>query len=301
MLRTCMYVYTCQNMKSLSSFIFQNVTRKFNILTKQKNNFSSTHFGFETVAVEDKQSKVNHVFENVAKKYDLMNDVMSFGVHRLWKDFFVDQIMPTDKLRCLDVAGGTGDIAFRIMKYARHINVVPESFELKQSVGPEVTVCDINSSMMEVGKQRAEVLGYTNIQWVEGNAESLPFSDNSFDVYTIAFGIRNCTYIEKVISEAHRVLRPWGRFYCLEFSRVENYLFRKIYDAYSMQMIPVIGQLIAGDWNSYKYLVESIRKFPDQKEFAEIIEQSGFIDVNWTNYSDGIVAVHKGFKIPSIK
>ncbi|CAH8570208.1 unnamed protein product [Heterobilharzia americana] len=280
MLRTCMYVYTCQNMKSLSSFIFQNVTRKFNILTKQKNNFSSTHFGFETVAVEDKQSKVNHVFENVAKKYDLMNDVMSFGVHRLWKDFFVDQIMPTDKLRCLDVAGGTGDIAFRIMKYARHINVVPESFELKQSVGPEVTVIQT---------------------WVEGNAENLPFSDNSFDVYTIAFGIRNCTYIEKVISEAHRVLRPWGRFYCLEFSRVENYLFRKIYDAYSMQMIPVIGQLIAGDWNSYKYLVESIRKFPDQKEFAEIIEQSGFIDVNWTNYSDGIVAVHKGFKIPSIK
>nr|CAH8842612.1 unnamed protein product [Trichobilharzia regenti] len=281
------------------SLVARRASFNLSVLYQPKNLLSTTHFGFETVPVKEKQLKVNHVFENVAKKYDLMNDVMSFGVHRFWKDCFVSQIMPTNNLKCLDVAGGTGDIAFRLMKYAKCINV-SENSELNPPImGPEVTVCDINPSMMEVGKLRAEELGFKNIQWVEGNAENLPFEDNSFDVYTIAFGIRNCTYIDKVVAEAHRVLRPWGRFYCLEFSKVENSIFRSIYDAYSMQMIPVIGQLIAGDWNSYKYLVESIRKFPDQREFAEIIEQSGFSNVDWINYSDGIVAVHKGFKIPS--
>ncbi|CAH8505537.1 unnamed protein product [Schistosoma rodhaini] len=271
---------------SVLSCHIQNALCKFRLMSAQKSFLSTTHFGFETVETKDKQSKVNHVFENVSKKYDLMNDIMSFGVHRFWKDCFVNRIMPTDKLKYLDVAGGTGDIAFRLIKYAKHINGVPEVMDMKPFMAPDVTVCDISPSMMEVGKSRAEELGFSSIQWIEGNAENLPFDDNSFDVYTIAFGIRNCTHIEKVVSEAYRVLRPWGRFYCLEFSKVENNLFRKLYNAYSMQLIPVIGQLIAGDWNSYKYLVESIRKFPDQEEFAHIITQSGFHAVDWINYSN---------------
>ncbi|VDP52781.1 unnamed protein product [Schistosoma curassoni] len=285
-------------MSVLSCYI-RNAFCKFRLLSAQKSFLSTTHFGFETVATKDKQSKVNHVFENVSKKYDLMNDIMSFGVHRLWKDCFVSRIMPTDKLKYLDVAGGTGDIAFRLFKYAKHINGVPEVPSVKPLTGLDVTVCDISPSMMEVGKSRAEELGFSSIQWIEGNAENLPFNDNSFDVYTIAFGIRNCTHIEKVVSEAYRVLRPWGRFYCLEFSKVENNLFRNIYNTYSMQLIPVIGQLIAGDWNSYKYLVESIRQFPNQEEFAHIITQSKFDGVNWINYSNGIVSVHMGYKTPS--
>ncbi|KAH8862299.1 2-methoxy-6-polyprenyl-1,4-benzoquinol methylase, mitochondrial [Schistosoma japonicum] len=282
---------------NILSHCIQN-TPRFCLMNAHKYLMSTTHFGFETVPTEVKQSKVNHVFENVSKKYDLMNDIMSFGVHRLWKDCFVNRIMPTDKLKYLDVAGGTGDIAFRINKYAKHICTVPEALETKVTVSPDVTVCDINPSMMEVGKLRAKKLGFSNIQWVEGNAENLPFNDNSFDVYTIAFGIRNCTHIEKVITEAYRVLRPWGRFYCLEFSKVENFLFRSIYNSYSMQLIPVIGQLVAGDWDSYKYLVESIRKFPDQKTFAHMIAESRFDGVNWINYSNGIVSVHMGYKVP---
>ncbi|CAH8489920.1 unnamed protein product [Schistosoma turkestanicum] len=278
----------------------QNAFHKFCLVGVRKSFLSTTHFGFETVATKDKQSKVNHVFENVSKKYDLMNDVMSFGIHRLWKDCFVNQIMPTDKLKYLDVAGGTGDIAFRLIKYAKHINGVSKSMNTKPVTGQNITVCDISPSMMEVGKLRAEELGFSSIQWVQGNAEKLPFNDGSFDVYTIAFGIRNCTHIEKVVAEAHRVLRPWGRFYCLEFSKVENDIFRNLYNAYSMQLIPVIGQLVAGDWGSYKYLVESIRKFPDQKEFAYIISQSRFDSVDWANYSNGIVSVHMGYKIPAI-
>ncbi|THD21703.1 2-methoxy-6-polyprenyl-1 4-benzoquinol methylase mitochondrial [Fasciola hepatica] len=187
---------------------------------------ATTHFGFQNVDEEEKQKKVNHVFESVAEKYDLMNDAMSFGIHRLWKDCFVRQIMPTDNLRCLDVAGGTGDIAFRISKFSEPIRT--QNNEASQPIrsGPHITLCDINPSMMEVGKSRAEKLGLKNISWVEGNAEKLPFEDNTFDLYTIAFGIRNCTHIDKVLTEANRVLRPYGRFFCLEFSRVTNPVLR---------------------------------------------------------------------------
>ncbi|CAL8101617.1 unnamed protein product [Calicophoron daubneyi] len=261
--------------------------------------FGSTHFGFQEVDEEEKQNKVNHVFENVAEKYDLMNDAMSFGVHRLWKDCFVKQIMPTHNLKCLDVAGGTGDIAFRIHKFSRPSTTVLGSSGESHSdgrTGPDITLCDINEAMMEVGKARAQSLGLTNIKWVQGNAECLPFEDNVFDLYTIAFGIRNCTHIDKVLSEANRVLKPRGRFFCLEFSHVDNPIFSRLYDLYSMELIPVMGQLIAGDWNSYQYLVESIRQFPPQKEFAEMIREAGFFGVQVQNYLLGVAAVHSGFK-----
>ncbi|KAF5396760.1 Ubiquinone/menaquinone biosynthesis C-methyltransferase UbiE [Paragonimus heterotremus] len=263
---------------------------------------STTHFGFQNVDEEEKQRKVFHVFENVAQKYDLMNDAMSVGIHRVWKDKFVRQIMPTHNLKCLDVAGGTGDIAFRIYKFSQALTPsqsTNSSYGPMGTAAPEITLCDINPSMMEVGKTRAQKLGISNINWVEGDAEKLPFPDNSYDVYTIAFGIRNCTHIDKVLQEAHRVLKPNGRFFCLEFSRVVNPLLRKLYDVYSMQLIPVMGQLIAGDWNSYQYLVESIRRFPTQTEFSHLIQEAGFMSVHVTNYSGGICAVHSGFKDPN--
>ncbi|OON22232.1 ubiquinone/menaquinone biosynthesis methyltransferase [Opisthorchis viverrini] len=249
---------------------------------------------------------VFNVFQNVAEKYDLMNDVMSAGIHRLWKDNFVHQIMPTHNLKFLDVAGGTGDIAFRIHRFSKRLPSINSGITNGPSNNsePQITLCDINPAMMEVGKSRANKLGISSICWVEGNAEQLPFEDNSFDVYTIAFGIRNCTHLDKtksliqVLFEAHRVLRPHGRFFCLEFSQVVNPVLGKMYDIYSMQLIPVFGQLIAGDWNSYQYLVESIRQFPPQEEFAELIRSAGFSSVNFTNYSFGICAVHSGFKKP---
>ncbi|VDP85932.1 unnamed protein product [Echinostoma caproni] len=223
---------------------------------------ATTHFGFQTVDEEDKQKKVNHVFENVAEKYDLMNDAMSFGIHRLWKDCFVRQIMPTDNLNCLD-------------------QILPtRTREIKSRKTCYSSPC------------------YALVSWVEGNAEELPFEDNTFDLYTIAFGIRNCTHIDKVLAEANRVLRPYGRFFCLEFSHVTNPLLNMAYDVYSMQVIPVMGQLIAGDWDSYQYLVESIRRFPNQDEFADMIRSAGFSSVNVQNYSGGIAAVHSGFKHP---
>ncbi|TGZ61706.1 hypothetical protein CRM22_007837 [Opisthorchis felineus] len=261
---------------------------------------STTHFGFQTVDEEEKQRKVFNVFQNVAEKYDLMNDVMSAGIHRLWKDNFVHQIMPTHNLKFLDVAGGTGDIAFRIHRFSQRLPSINSGVSNGPSNNsePQITLCDINPAMMEIGKSRANKLGISSICWVEGNAEQLPFEDDSFDVYTIAFGIRNCTHLDKVLSEAHRVLRPRGRFFCLEFSQVVNPVLGKMYDIYSMQLIPVFGQLIAGDWNSYQYLVESIRQFPPQAEFAELIRSAGFSSVNVTNYSFGICAVHSGFKEP---
>ncbi|CAH8530186.1 unnamed protein product [Dicrocoelium dendriticum] len=226
-----------------------------------------------------------------------MNDVMSFGIHRLWKDCFVKQIMPTRNLTFLDVAGGTGDIAFRIYKFSRHSRQAV-SADTPITTGPNITLCDINPAMIEVGKAKAEKAGISDIRWVVGDAERLPFPDNSFDVYTIAFGIRNCTHIDLVLDEAYRVLKPRGRFFCLEFSQVITPLFRGLYDAYSLRIIPVIGQLVAGDWASYQYLVESIRRFPNQSEFSELIQDAGFSSVQVINYSNGICAVHSGFKEP---
>ncbi|CAG9861675.1 unnamed protein product [Phyllotreta striolata] len=233
-----------------------------------ENNDKDTHFGFQTVKASEKHKKVYEVFENVANKYDLMNDAMSMGIHRFWKDYFMLSLSPTDNTKLLDVAGGTGDISFRFLNYVKNEN-------LKNC---HVTVLDINPHMLDVGQQRSKALKHdpNMIAWKEGNAEQLDLEDDSFDAYTIAFGIRNCTYIDKVLSEAYRVLKPGGRFMCMEFSHVHYPYFQWLYDKYSFQVVPVMGQILAGDWNSYQYLVESIRQFPTQENFKLMIEEAGF-------------------------
>lgn len=242
-----------------------------------------TFFGFKEVNESDKESLVGGVFARVAPKYDLMNDVMSLGIHRIWKDKFIKMLNPSDGTKLLDVAGGTGDIAFRFLKSAR---------------GGSVTICDINPAMLEEGKKNAvdnNIL--TGADWLCGNAEKLPIPDNSYDYYTIAFGIRNVTNIDKALSEAHRVLKPGGRFMCLEFSKVTNPLMASLYDFYSFQVIPKMGGLVSGDADSYQYLVESIRKFPPQEEFKKMIETAGFEQVTYRNMNNGVVAVHSGWKV----
>ena len=249
---------------------------------------SKTHFGFQTIDSEEKEGKVKEVFHSVADSYDKMNDAMSFGVHRLWKDYFVDKINPQPHYKCLDVAGGTGDIAFRIYKHMQNISSDVEN----------IVICDINTEMLRVGQERAKEIGINhNFSWVEGNAEALPFENEDFDVYTIAFGIRNCTHIDKVLAEAHRVLKRGGMFMCLEFSDVSNPFISEVYDKYSFDVIPVMGQLIAGDFESYKYLVESIRKFPDQNSFAAMISDAGFDQVQYEDLTFGVTAIHCGIKL----
>jgi len=268
-----------------------------------------THdFGFEKVTQQEKAGKVYNVFENVADKYDVMNDAMSLGVHRLWKDFFIQRLKPSAETKLLDVAGGTGDIAYRFLNYLKvkrqlegrkRYDQSDEHVEADDSRGSKVTVCEINEAMIKQGRQRSEQLGYTtkDIAWVQGDAQNLPFDNNTFDAYSIAFGIRNVVNIDKCLSEAYRVLRRGGRFLCLEFSHVETPPVRWLYDNYSFQVIPVLGQLIAGDWASYQYLVESIRKFPKQEEFRILIEKAGFKLVQYENLSCGIVSIHSGFKL----
>jgi len=242
-----------------------------------------THFGFQTVGEAEKRDKVLSVFHNVADKYDMMNDVMSAGVHRLWKDYFVNKINPSRDLKLLDVAGGTGDIAFRFLDRG----------------GGSVVVCDINKSMLGVGEDRAAERGYRDnqIQWVEGDAQALSFEDNSFDCYTIAFGIRNVVKIEEALREARRVLKPGGRFLCLEFSKVTVPGLDQLYQFYSFQVIPPLGHVVAGDWDSYQYLVESIQQFPDQETFSHMIREAGFGFVKYENLTGGIAAIHSGFKL----
>lgn len=244
-----------------------------------------TSFGFKTVQEEEKQAKVDHVFHSVAKKYDLMNDILSTGMHRLWKDAFVAWLAPPryEKWRLLDVAGGTGDIAFKALKASdNHINA---------------TILDINSSMLEVGKIRAKQKGLNHIDFVKADAENLPFEDNQFDAYTIAFGIRNIPHIDKALSEAYRILKPGGRFLCLEFSEVDMPFLDKIYDFWSFNFIPKIGKHIAGDEEAYRYLIESIRKFPNQRNFEQLIIKQGFAHVSYRNLTGGIAAIHSGWKI----
>ncbi|KAI7813118.1 2-methoxy-6-polyprenyl-1,4-benzoquinol methylase, mitochondrial [Triplophysa rosa] len=277
----------------------------------------STHFGFETVPEEEKAERVYKVFESVAGKYDVMNDAMSLGIHRLWKDSLLHVMNPQPGLRLLDTAGGTGDISFRFLEYTRSMHERQQRQKARSSQTPSwrdladhyatnqtglppsrAVVCDINKEMLKVGKQRAEKAGIsTGLSWVVGDAEELPFDDDQFDIYTIAFGIRNVTHIEQVLQEAVRVLKPGGRFLCLEFSKVSNPVLARLYDAYSFQMIPVLGEVIAGDWKSYQYLVESIRKFPDQETFKEMIEDAGFFCVQYFNLTGGIVSIHSGFKL----
>ena len=243
----------------------------------------TTHFGFQTVAEEDKAGKVHGVFTNVASKYDVMNDVMSVGIHRVWKDAMMDWLAPRDGQRLLDVAGGTGDVSFRF---------------LKRAPGARATVLDMTESMLVEGQKRAEAESMAEkLDWIVGDAMALPFEDNVFDVYTISFGIRNVTRIPDALSEAYRVLRPGGRLMVLEFSQLPNDGLQKLYDLYSFNVIPKMGKLIANDADSYQYLVESIRKFPDQELFASMIREAGFDMVKYRNLSMGIAALHSGWKI----
>lgn len=246
----------------------------------------ATSYGFETVEAGEKQQKVDEVFHRVARRYDIMNDLMSGGLHRLWKDAMVAWLAPSKRpgWTVLDVAGGTGDIAFRIVEASQR--------------NAHATVLDINGSMLEVGRERALKRGLeAHTDFVEANAEELPFEDASFDAYTIAFGIRNVPDIEAALREAYRVLKPGGRFLCLEFSEVEVPGLDRFYEAWSFGAIPRIGGLVTGDAEPYQYLVESIRKFPSQRRFAEMIEAAGFDRVTWRNYSGGIAAAHSGWKL----
>ncbi|XP_065830408.1 ubiquinone/menaquinone biosynthesis C-methyltransferase UbiE-like isoform X2 [Oscarella lobularis] len=234
---------------------------------------------------------VQDIFTRVSNKYDVMNDVMSGGIHRLWKDLFVQRLAPTSETRLLDVAGGTGDISFRFLRY-----LLAAEREISLS-NVKVSVCDLNPDMLAVGRRREIEQGYAPaIKWIEGNAESLPLDDNSFDAYTIAFGIRNVSNIPKALREAYRVLVPGGRFMCLEFSRVKNPLLQRLYTTYSFEIIPILGEIIAEDKAAYRYLVDSIAAFPDQDTFAEMIREAGFKAVNWENLSGGIAAIHSAYK-----
>ncbi|KAG6841966.1 hypothetical protein C0991_004457 [Blastosporella zonata] len=270
--------------------------------TPEKPTQRTASFGFRTVPEESKETLVKEVFDSVASNYDLMNDATSFGVHRLWKDSFVSSLKPGRKgpLHCIDVAGGTGDIALRILDFAR------ENYADRETT---VAVTDINGQMLKEGYRRFKKTMYHNtpqVSFHEANAQALPaevFPDNTFDLYTIAFGIRNCTSIPDVLNEAYRVLKPGGTFACLEFSRVNNPLLSTLYDQYSFTMIPLLGTILAGDRHSYQYLVESIRKFPPQPEFAQMIRDAGFAtggDVDggaWEDMWGGIACVHKGVKL----
>ena len=243
-------------------------------------------FGFAEVAEGDKQARVDGVFHAVARRYDMMNDLMSGGMHRAWKDAMVAALAPPRRAhwRLLDVAGGTGDIAFRAVEASRR--------------NARVTVLDINGSMLDVGRERARKRGLAgNLDFVEANAEALPFEDATFDAYTIAFGIRNVPDIPRALGEARRVLKPGGRFLCLEFSEVDMPVLDTVYQAFSFRAIPRIGRIVAGDAEPYRYLVESIAKFPRQRDFAAMIEKAGFARVTWRNYTGGIAALHSGWKI----
>jgi demethylmenaquinone methyltransferase/2-methoxy-6-polyprenyl-1,4-benzoquinol methylase len=246
-----------------------------------------THFGYEDVPLDDKQRRVDDVFHSVARRYDLMNDLMSGGLHRAWKDALVTAVNPPKNERefaVLDLAGGTGDIAFRVVAAG--------------GAGTRVTVCDINSDMLAVGRERAVARGLDHVvTFEEGNAEELPYPDRSFDCVTIAFGIRNVPRIERALAEAHRVLKHGGRFLCLEFSSVDIPGLEALYELYSFQVIPRIGEMVAGDREAYQYLVESIRKFPKPKAFAHMIEAAGFRRVSHTPMTGGVVALHSGWRL----
>ncbi|GLT80334.1 hypothetical protein SLA2020_517780 [Shorea laevis] len=261
----------------------------------------ATSFGFKEVSEEEKSRLVGHVFSNVASNYDLMNDLMSGGLHRLWKDRLVSKLNPFPGMKHLDVAGGTGDVAFRILETINSMKRRAIQDSLNDSLHEEtrIFICDINPNMLSVGKKRALERGLgedKSLTWVEGDAEALSFEDNSMDGYTIAFGIRNVTHIEKVLAEAYRVLKPGGRFLCLELSHVEVPLFKDLYDLYSFSVIPALGELVAGDRASYQYLVESIRRFPPQEKFASMIADAGFQKVEYESLVGGVVAIHSGLK-----
>jgi demethylmenaquinone methyltransferase/2-methoxy-6-polyprenyl-1,4-benzoquinol methylase len=246
-----------------------------------------THFGYQNVPLADKQQRVDDVFRSVARRYDLMNDLMSAGLHRAWKNALVTAVNPPTSGRdfhVLDLAGGTGDVAFRIIDAG--------------GAGTRVTVCDINSDMLEVGRERAAELALDDVVGFEqGNAEALRYRDGTFDCVTIAFGIRNVPRIERALQEAYRILRPGSRFLCLEFSSVDVPGADLLYELYSFQVIPLLGRVVTGDRDAYKYLVESIRKFPKPKQFARMIEAAGFRRASFTPMTGGIVSLHSGWRL----
>lgn len=249
-------------------------------------NKKEVDFGFKNIKKSQKKSMVGEVFSSVASKYDLMNDLMSAGMHRLWKSRMVENIQPFEGAKLLDIAGGTGDISFRFIKNAK-----------KKGINVSVTISDINKNMLEEGRQRAidsNIL--SGVEWKIADAEKLPFKDEQFDYCTIAFGIRNVTDISKTLGEAYRVLKPGGKFVCLEFSHVEDPLLAKIYDAYSFNIIPKIGSLVAGDEDSYRYLVESIRRFPAREKFTGMMEKAGFSQIKCVALTHGVVAIHSGWR-----
>ena len=237
-------------------------------------------FGYESVDPEEKTRRVGAVFSSVAAKYDVMNDAMSGGMHRLWKDRFVRRVKPQPGEAILDMAGGTGDIAFRLAES-----------------GAEVTVADINQDMLDVGLERAVKRGLDTLVWSRQNAEALAYPDRAFDAYTIAFGIRNVTHIDKALAEAFRVLKFGGRFFCLEFSTTEWPGFKEVYDTYSHKLVPLIGRAIAHDEASYRYLIESIRRFPSMPEFERMIRDAGFERTKVEPILGGLVAIHSGWKL----
>ena len=244
----------------------------------------TTHFGFETVPEDEKAGRVHGVFSSVAARYDLMNDAMSLGIHRLWKDAMLDWLAPRPGMRLLDVAGGTGDIAFRFLDRVKGDG--------------HATVLDMTEDMLTEGRRRSEATTFPDrLDWVVGDAMALPFPDASFDAYTISFGIRNVTRIGVALAEAFRVLRPGGRLLVLEFSKMPEPSLQWLYDRYSFNVIPPMGQALAGDRASYQYLVESIRRFPDQETFAGMIGAAGFDQVRYRNLSMGIAALHSGWKL----
>ncbi|ETI19589.1 hypothetical protein G647_09423 [Cladophialophora carrionii CBS 160.54] len=258
----------------------------------------TTHFGFETISETQKEARVGAVFSSVASSYDTMNDLMSLGIHRLWKDYFVRSLNPGSRdsetgWSILDVAGGTGDIAFRMLDHATNVNL-----DLKT----KVTIADINADMLAEGQKRAQETPYWKsgrLSFVQGNAEHMPgIASNSVDLYTVAFGIRNFTNKDVALREAFRILKPGGVFACLEFSHVNSSLFNAVYKRWSFGAIPLIGQLVAGDRDSYQYLVESIERFPTQEEFKAMIENAGFIapGQGYENLTGGIASIHRGVK-----
>ncbi len=244
-----------------------------------------THFGFADVHLDEKQDRVDDVFRKVAGRYDVMNDLMSVGLHRLWKDRLVAMVNPPRRLRFdhLDVAGGTGDVAFRVARAGGRETAV--------------TVLDINADMLEVGRARAAKRGLGHLSFVEANAEDLPFEDNRFNAYTIAFGIRNVPRIDRALREAWRVLKRGGQFLCLEFSHVDLPGVSTLYDAYSFAVLPRVGQAVTGDGAAYQYLVESIRRFPDADTFDGMVAAAGFRQTSYVRLSGGIVAIHRGWKL----
>jgi demethylmenaquinone methyltransferase/2-methoxy-6-polyprenyl-1,4-benzoquinol methylase len=245
---------------------------------------ATTHFGYREVPEAEKAGLVRGVFSSVASRYDLMNDLMSGGVHRLWKDALIDWMAPRPGMRLLDVAGGTGDIAFRFLRRLKGDG--------------EAVVCDLTADMLEEGRRRADAQGFADqLDWVVGDAMSLPFPARSFDAYTIAFGIRNVTRPEAALAEAYRVLKPGGRFLCLEFSHIPEAGLQRLYDLYSFNAIPAMGRAVTGDRDSYQYLVESIRRFPDQETFLDMVKAAGFGQARYRNLSMGIAAIHSGWRL----